>query len=835
VTVRAVIVGLLGAAFIAGVTYFNDDIIRQTPFIGNHLPHSVYGIVIIFALGLNPLLTRLKRRWAFTGGEIAMVLALMLAACAVPAWGLMKYFPNAMMLPHQMVMTKTSWQAENIIRETPEYMLAGTSAEFRGDDVLHPVRVCARLVAQEEGDPKGPLRARIWSTLSEEHRAAVREAAEARAGESAGEHADRSRDAVARALNSLLTAPDLYRADVVEGFELPAEAEEILERVGGGEAPPGEKPPRPQRLENVEPRDLRNLNRHVIDAAFTYKEREDDVLSHADRRRAELYDFTTGKSDDGSAVGIGEVPWSAWVRPLVFWLPLFLVFTVGLIGLSLVVHKQWSEHEVLQYPIAKFTEALLPGPDGSPGGGILRNRMFLVAAGVVFAIRMLNYADQWTGYRLVSIPMTLDFSSLQPLFPTLKGDVATWAVFTVRIYPAVIALGFFLATDVSLSLGIANPLSRVIGGLLALYGISMAGTGSLYSGSPQQVFTMGAYIGLLIMLIYTGRMYYKEVFGSALMLRPPDDTPREAVWGARVFMGCALVMLVYLMAIGIDWILAVPYVILSFGIFLVMGRIIAMTGLFFLSPRIYPCAFLVVMFGIRAVGPRTALLMFLTSTVLMVIPRESLMPFVVNSLRVLDKRRVKLGRAAAWCGVAVLVALVVAVPVTLMIQYGAGTNTWHNWAGGAIPRYSFDKAVQHRQRLRGQGELEESDSVTGFARLGRAAPVGESVLGFACGLLLVLGLSAARLRWTRWPIHPVIAIGFWNAPATMFYSSFLIAFLIKKTVTKYWGQKGHRRLAPLMVGLIVGDMLALLAIALIGTVYYLFAGVAGPRALIMPD
>ena len=131
--------------------------------------------------------------------------------------------------------------------------------------------------------------------------------------------------------------------------------------------------------------------------------------------------------------------------------------------------------------------------------------------------------------------------------------------------------------------------------------------------------------------------------------------------------------------------------------------------------------------------------------------------------------------------------------------------------------------------------MSESDTVTGLARLKRIAPVGESVIGFAVGLVLVLGLSAARLRWPRWPIHPVIAIGLWNYPATMFYCSFLLAFFIKRTVTKYWGQDGHRRLAPLMVGLIVGDMLAMLVIALVGTVYYLFAGVAGPSALVMPE
>ena len=40
-TVRAVILGLLGAAFICGVTYINDAVMQQTFFIGNSMPNGL--------------------------------------------------------------------------------------------------------------------------------------------------------------------------------------------------------------------------------------------------------------------------------------------------------------------------------------------------------------------------------------------------------------------------------------------------------------------------------------------------------------------------------------------------------------------------------------------------------------------------------------------------------------------------------------------------------------------------------------------------------------------------------------------------------------------------
>jgi hypothetical protein len=84
------------------------------------------------------------------------------------------------------------------------------------------------------------------------------------------------------------------------------------------------------------------------------------------------------------------VPWYAWSGPYSFWIPLFLAFCVVSVGLTLVVHRQWSSHEHLAYPLVSFVKALLPGDDNRETSGLLRDRRFWIAAGVVAAIYLNN-------------------------------------------------------------------------------------------------------------------------------------------------------------------------------------------------------------------------------------------------------------------------------------------------------------------------------------------------------------------------------------------------------------------------------------------------------------
>ena len=89
------------------------------------------------------------------------------------------------------------------------------------------------------------------------------------------------------------------------------------------------------------------------------------------------------------------------MTPLFTWLPLVLLVIVGFIGLALVLHRQWSEHERLPYPIATFAQSLW-GSDKEGGGSVLSERAFWVAAGVVLGIHLLNFAHIWWPRNTVS-------------------------------------------------------------------------------------------------------------------------------------------------------------------------------------------------------------------------------------------------------------------------------------------------------------------------------------------------------------------------------------------------------------------------------------------------
>lgn len=675
-TLRAVFLGLVGAAFVCAYTHFNDFVVRQTLFVGNHLPYSVYGGLIIFLAVINPLLRAAARRLALSGRELAVALALTLAGCVVPGSGLMTTFTTSLMMPHHLNRTETGWKEQGVVDLVPKKMLADIS-------------------------------------------------------------------------------------------------EDENTRLGG---------------------------------------------------------FVQGMSVGGQRFSMSDVPWGAWTRTLVFWLPMILTLWIGLIALAVVVHRQWSDHEQLPYPIAAFANSLLPA-GGEPTGSVFRNRLFLIGAGAVLAIHLNNYACQWFP-GLVRVPTVLKLGSLRTVFPSINSAGAWW-FFWPRIYFTPIAFAYFLTTSVSFSLGIGPVLFAYITGVLAGYGVSVRG-GGYFSPNYQRMLTAGAYIGLLMTTIYTGRHYYCNVMRRSLGLRSGEKVEPVAVWAARVFLVAMAVFAAQLIVVGLDWQIALFHALMTAGIFLVMSRIAAETGMFFIQPLWAPCVLLVGLFGPAAFGPRTMAIMFLVSTVLLIDPREALMPYVTNALKVLDLRRVRIGRPAVLSGVVLVVGLAVAIPLTLYFQYDRASHMTDRWASYYFPKAPFEEVVSAKTRLEAQGSLERSESVRGFARLAEADFDGSKVLSFAIGVALVAGCSVARWHIPRWPIHPILFLT-WHpsAPNTMFFS-LLAGCLIKFIVMKYGGERVYKAGKPLMFGLIAGDMLGGIIPSIIAFVYYTATGDLPKSFSVMP-
>jgi len=675
VTARAILLGLLGAAFTCGFTYFNDHVIRQTYLVGSTLPTGAYGVLILLVVLVNPLLERLRRGWALTGRELAVAMALTLAACCIPSAGLMETFPDSLMMPHHHARVSPGWKEKNALGMVPGYMLADIS----GDE-------------------------------------------------------------------------DRALAGYVQGLS-------------------------------------------------------------AGRRHVSPF----------------EVPWSAWARTLAFWLPLILTLWGALIGLCAVVHRQWSHNEQLPFPIATFASSLLP-ESGETKSPILRERLFWLGCGGVFAFHLLNYLHTWWPARMVAIPRHFDFTSLLDLFPTLRAG-GGWVLFVPNVFFAVVGLSYFLAKDVSFSLGIGPIFYYLLAGVLAGMGVSMGGGYSV--PTVQNSLQAGSWIGFMVMILYAGRHYYLNALRSALALRTRDPAAPETVWGARIFLVCAIAFTSILALTGLDWLLAVAFTVLTTSIFLVIARMSAETGHIFIQPYWAPGVFVMGLLGARAVGPAAAAVIFMVSTVLLVDTRESLVSFLANSLQVLDSRGGRVGRGAALGAAALVVGLAVAVPATLYLKYDRGTDMAYGWASEMVPRFPFEAALSVREHLEVRGELEEAGSATGWRRLAVARPSGTMLAWVLVGLAAVAVLSFLRYRVPRWPLHPAFLLVWATFPGWYFAPSFLLGCIVKWAVVRYGGDAAYRRLKPLMVGLIAGDMLTGLVTSLIGTAYYFITGTPPPKFVVL--
>jgi hypothetical protein len=681
-TIRAVALGLLGAAFICGYTYFNDGVLRQTMFVGNHMPTSVYGGLLVVLFLVNPLLRWLGRLSAdrgswfrpFSARELVVVVALALPACCVPYSSMLRILPKAAMLPHHYAKTQPGWS---------------------------------------------------W------------------------------KDAAGQSHNAIDYVPKRMLADPT-----------------------------------------------------------------ADDGNA-LIGFVQGLRLGGQPISLRDVPWHAWRSTLLFWLPLFGILWVALTGLSLVLHRQWSQHEHLPYPLVQFTQAMLPAADGSPSP-VFRRRSFWIAMTLVVVCHLNNYLCVYYPETLVEIRRSFPFWSLAELFPTfMRGG--GWTLISPQFYFSAVAIAYLLATDVSLAVGLGPFVFKYVAGILAGYGISVEG-GTRFSPRIEQGLVYGGYIGFFGAMLYTGRHFYGHVLKRACGRASTEEVGSSAVWGMRVFLLGFAVFVGEIALLGLDWQLALLYGVLTIVIFTVMGRIIAETGLFFIAPYLYPCVFILGLVGDQSLGPRALMIMFILTCMLLIDPRETFMPYMVNTVKLIDDGRLKLGRTTVLALAAVFVGLVVAVPMTLYFAYDRGVNWEDGFGTQMVPVWAAEGAVRARTRLLAQDTLVQAETVHGWARFADMNPDHYFLISFGIAMAGVVLFTAGRLRFAHWPLHPVLFLVWPGYAGYMMAWSFLGGCFLKTMVTRYGGVQAYQKLKPLMFGLIAGDVLAGLLVIIMGLIYNLYTG-----------
>lgn len=793
-TIRSILIGLLGASSICAVTFFNDRILRGTYLIGNNLPIVVYGLLIIFVVFLNPFIKRL----ALTGKELAVILAMTLAACTIPSSGLLRTFPGVCVLPLHLERTQPAWHGEQPTLEAMQ------------------IKNWEALISGLKSDREAPRK--IYALLPTDLQEELNAVNTVPSG--------KLQDRLIEALNGLMVDRRMLEQGIHKLCPLPQYVE-------------GYKDKDPAKLTN---RYAELLGRATLEGAFpdAIIPREVSIIEQvpphllvdsSENERQVVDGFLMGRPNPAKHITFGEIPWKAWTKTLLFWTPIILTLWAATLALSVVVHRQWSKHEHLPYPIATFANSLLP-EEGSTKAAIFRHKGFWVAAGVVLGIYLINYLHQWFPLYVPAIPRRLDLRAIAGLFPTFNNVGGGWLMWPT-VYFIAIGIAYFIPQEISLAFGFGPFLWVIIVAILATHGINpnsaMEGTNWWMGISPKAFLTFGSCFGVFLSILYTGRNYYKAVFSRSVGLKTGESLENHEVWAGRAFALFAFLFISQLAILArVGFAMAILYAAIIFIMAIVTARVIAETGLFHIQIMVFPCVILWGIIGVQGINPNVLLVLQIVSMVLLIDPRESLMPFMVNSLKVLEHRSVKLGRATICTAAAIVLGLAVGLPVTMYMQYDNGA-TGDRWAEDTVPKMPFDNAVAAQNRLKARGVFDaagsgpRTDAVQpGFAS--KISPNSICVWSLLIGMGLSIGAMVARLRWRWWPIHPLLFVLWATGHIRHFAGAFIIGWLIKVLVTRYGGNRVYEQLKPVMIGLIAGEVFGAVVPCIVGGICWLITG-----------
>jgi hypothetical protein len=561
-------------------------------------------------------------------------------------------------------------------------------------------------------------------------------------------------------------------------------------------------------------------------------------------------------------VGLADIPWEKWSGTLSFWFAMLSLTFISGLAAVVVVHRQWSHREHLAYPIVTFTNELIDTDQGGAYNPIFRKRLFWGGLGLALAVLMINGYMTWSREPIM-VPIQINFNALRELdfIKQLMKVPQAGGILKINLYFAAIGLAYFLTSEASFSLGISGWLFALVMAPLVAYGVDM-NNDFLGGGLPAYMY-FGAYLGMGIMVLYLGRRFYwavlkKAFFGdwlgfsrlcSSRKLEPvPTDVLPHETWACRVLLAASAASVALLMSVGLHWLLAVLVVLLTGLLFLMVGRVNTATGLFLVQPTWHAVTVILGLFGVFAIGPNSLIILAMLGAVVTLDPRIAVVPLALNALKLGDLQKVKPGRLAGVMGAAVVISMVVAVVVTIWIIYSVGLNSTSSSGGVGwsldVAKKPFNILDRNLDNLDATGQLADSLQPVdagrllgslGWSDILRRDKTQKFLAVAGLGMALVLTCSWLRLRFPRWPLHPVMFL-VWGTDWMIEYApSFLVAWLAKSLIMRYGGQKAYFQGRAAAVGLVAGEFTAAIIWAVIGMIYYLHTGrPPSPSVLVRP-
>ncbi|MEK7477666.1 MAG: DUF6785 family protein [Candidatus Coatesbacteria bacterium] len=504
-----------------------------------------------------------------------------------------------------------------------------------------------------------------------------------------------------------------------------------------------------------------------------------------------------------------SIPWGSWIGPIAAWGGFVLVLYASNLALCAVFFRQWSVRERLIFPIVHMPAEVA----ADPAPGRLLNRFFRnPGAWAGIAIPVLLWG--WKGLRsyvtgLPDFPLSWNLWSIFPDRP--------WSEFrllSAEVFFSAIGLSFLLTREVGLSFWLFYVLYRASWVFVAWLGAG--GTG--FFGNWWTGFTVfqasGGMFAVAAFMCWTARRSLAAWLRRAVTGR--SDPVEDAIppWLSLLLIaGGFLAMTLWHVVAGAQFWVGALATACTLVMLLVMGRVVAESGMLFLSSITEPFRVITGLFPASWISGASLASLVMHRGIIAEDTRKILMPHLVNGLRAAEEGGLPLRRVLPVFALAA--ALGVAAGgygfITTSHKYGA-TNV-ESWAAVMAPMYYFGDAA-NRQK---------NPPEFAMLKIGTHAVCPTNLAHMVVGAALVGGMLVLRGLFAWWPLHPFgfIFCSTWAIQRIWF--SILIGWLCKTCVMGFGGAPAYRRILPFFIGLAIGEC----TISVILTVAGLLTGIPG--------
>ena len=473
-----------------------------------------------------------------------------------------------------------------------------------------------------------------------------------------------------------------------------------------------------------------------------------------------------------------SIPWRAWLKPIVGWSAFVLIFYFVTICWTVLLRKQWVEHERFTFPLVQLPVEMFQPPSGSS----LLNRFFksrLMWCG--FAIPVILHGLKGLHLYLPSTPNPPLYFSIAQFFTEKPfSALAWWPSVNLFIYPSVIAVVYLLTLEISFSFWFFFLLGKI-------ETVLIYATGSkVNQWNFHQNQQMGALLVFIGFILFLGKRHFGRAFATIFGKHASNDTnePLPYLWAVGgLILGILLLTLICSLAGMRVWV-----ALFILGIFLAITTVgtwmVANGGLMFILYSFLPGEYLITLFGsARINAPSWTIVAY--ERVLMFDMREILMPSVMNNFKLAEPLRLKQRPFLLAMGIAIVLAMGVSYYSSIDLAYTHGAVNLQHWTYMISTVSPFNRLTSILQNPTGI-ELE---------RLG----------SFIFGGAMMFGMLWMRHHYLWWKLHPIGSLMMTSYATYCFWGSFFIGWLLKYTVLKFGGVAQYRKLRPFILGVVLGE------------------------------